>query len=375
MLKRKPKKQQTRALSRKGQAARIIEEKHVGRETTEWDEVENFDVAFFDTLRHYGYFYDLKDAHSWATDWMKIYRPDDLKDFRKAEYWRLSMTAGSMCKMQLNGAKFDAGRKKWLDRKIQEVVDFGKEKTESVESSDKKSPADIVKERTSEFIGQVEGVIDHWKEKEDYSVFDELKKVDAPYNIAKAIQDYYTPLCNEVELAVTKKDKQVVEAYSNMKASELKSYQKFLLKIVADAEKYQGIKKAVRKPRKKKTVLPVVQAAKVNYQKECEEYGLKSVLPSKIVGSKEVWLFNTKYRTINRLVSSSKDGFTIKGTTIQDVDLDKSSKKKLRKPEDFFKQDKDLSKTKLKAIYNDIKTKETPTTGRVGTETIIYRVF
>ena len=51
-----------RSAPRRSNAVRVQEEKHVGRETTEWSEVTKDDMprSILDTLRHYGYFYDKK---------------------------------------------------------------------------------------------------------------------------------------------------------------------------------------------------------------------------------------------------------------------------------------------------------------------------
>ena len=54
-----------------------------------------------------------------------------------------------------------------------------------------KSPPDIIKERTSDFIGGVEEILDHWIDNESYSVFDELTRVEAPYIMAKKVNDFY----------------------------------------------------------------------------------------------------------------------------------------------------------------------------------------
>ena len=74
-----------RSAPRRSNAVRLQEEKHVGRETTEWADVPKDEMPFsniLDTLRHYGYFYDKKHYVEWTTVWMKANRPEDLKYYK-----------------------------------------------------------------------------------------------------------------------------------------------------------------------------------------------------------------------------------------------------------------------------------------------------
>lgn len=368
----------------RGKSAKLLEERHIGTETVNWSEVTDFETAFRDTLRHYSYFYDTKTMFKWASDWVKKnLGTAKLKSFKEAEPWRLSSTAASMCKMALNGAVFDERRQKFMLDKINEVIEAGKAKVAEKKAEAKattnivrKTPADLVKENTSNFIAEVEGVLDDWENApEDYSVFAELQKVEAAYNTAKAVAEYYTPIRDEIALLVSKKDKDLLEAYESMPIRKRKKYLTFLETIVSDAEKYMATKKAVRKPRKKKTVSAGAQVAKVQYLKDSAEFKVASIDPSNIVGATEVWLFNVKYRTMSKLVTSSGAGFSVKGTTIQDVDLEASGKKKLRKPDAFFAEVSTSTKAKLNKVYDAIKTKPSATTGRINSDTIIFKAF
>lgn len=369
------KKKPTVSLGRKSITA---EEKHVGLETVDWTNVKNMKWAVYDTLRHYNYFYDYKEAFKWASTWVKKYKPKDYARFQKIEQWRINTAIGGMCRMHMNGAPFDAKQIQWIHDKLDVAMQ------ESIETKEQKDVtsrtiADIMKEKTSDFIADIEAVLDDFYrgvslDIENYSVYNELKKIDAPANTAKAIIEYYTPLKNEVEELLTKKTKDLVEGYQHMKPAKKKEYLALLTRIVSDAEKYMASKKAIRKPRAKKVVSVTAQTTKVQYQKESAEFKVTSVDPINIVGATEVYLFSTKYRTLSRLVTSSATGFTIRGTTIQDIDLEKSKKKKLRDPNSVLSN---IMSTKAKAIktFNEVKTAEAETNGRINSETIILKVF
>lgn len=368
-------------IPRRTKQTMIVEEKHVGVETTDWSNGVD-EAKVMETLRHYNYFYDLKTSVKWAKEWVKKNRSKtDYKNFSAAEDWRVSLTLAGLLKMMLNGAEFDERRMEWIDIHVNEVIIAGKirlkEKKDTTKTTHRKSPAELVKERSSEFIGEIECIVDEWIDHEKtYSVYDEMKKVDLPYISAKAVHDYYGPVLEELEELTTKKTKDLVEAYSYMGGIRVqKRFMKFIKSIVDGSEMYMNSKKATRKPRAKKSVSSAQQVAKVNYQKECKEYQIVSIDPVNIVGATQIILFNTKYRTVTFLNSSSKSGFTVKGTTIQDIDNETSSKKKVRKPEPFLKEVAKTTKLKTKKAYEALKTKASEANGRIGKDTIILKAY
>ena len=382
------KKAKVTSFRRNSDAAKKVEERHIGYETVDWGNVLDFDVAFRDTLRHYGYFYDIKVAHAWALKWVKSNYPKiEFEAYMDAPKWKTPMTVCSMCKMMDNGAVLDDGKFKWLKDKIDLVIKESSLTIVEEPETPRKSPADIVKEKTSDFIAEIEYVIDEvgsdtFFDIENYSVYKELEKAESAYNTAKAVVDYYTPQRDEFKLLVGKKPqkqtqdyKDLVEGYSNMPLKRKKEHLKLLSLIVSDAELYMSAKKAVRKPRKTKSVSVGKQISKVNYMRESKEYKLTSVDPTQLIGAKTIWLFNTKYRTITVMETTNRDGMKVKGTTVYGFDEGKCTKKTIRKPEEFLSNTANTTKFKLKKAYNDISTKTADSTGRIGPDTIIYRVF
>lgn len=370
------KKKPTVVLGRKSISA---EEKHVGLETVNWVGVKDIDRAIYDTLRHYNYFYDYKEAFKWAAAWVKVHNPKIYSRFQKIEQWRISTSVGGMCKMHANGAPLTEKQIQWIHDKINSAI---RESTEVKEAKEvpTRTIADVVKEKTSEFISEVEAVLDDFHrgvylDTENYSLYNELKKIEAPTNMAKAVVDYYAPLKAELEELINAKTPDLVEGYKHLKPMQRKKYLALVSVIVDDAEKYLASKKAVRKPRVAKPKSASVQINKVQYQKDSAEFKVTSVDPVTIIGATEVYLFSTKYRTLSHLVTSASAGFTISGTTIQGVDSEKSKKKKLRKPEDVLSVLISSPKTKATKLFNDIKTAEAEAVGRVNAETIILKVF
>jgi hypothetical protein len=89
---------------------------------------------------------------------------------------------------------------------------------------------------------------------------------------------------------------------------------------LSDCERFINNGKAQRAPRKKKVVSPDKKLKNLSYTKECKEFKVVSVNPIKILGSKELWTFNVKYKTLTHMVALDRAGLDVKGTTIVNVD-------------------------------------------------------
>jgi hypothetical protein len=68
-------------------------------------------------------------------------------------------------------------------------------------------------------------------------------------------------------------------------------------------------------------------------------------------------------------------GLTIKGTTIQNFNVETSIGKRLRKPDLVVKQVLDGGKIVLKKLLDGLTTKPAELTGRINSDTIIVRVI
>lgn len=248
----------------------------------------------------------------------------------------------------------------------------------------RKTPMEIIQEKSSEFIGEVEGMVDEYLagNLKDYSMFEELKKADASTQQARIVADRFNKVKNELTELVglppagnqSDFEKQLAEGYSFLKKMEQKAFLKFITNIVDDTEKFIGTKKAVRKTRVKKPKAADKQVSTVQYLKNSLEYKLASINPINIVGAMRVYLFNTKSRMITELVSYQANGFEVKGTTIQGFDTESSRSVKLRKPEDFLKIVMNKTPRQIGKEWDALTTKSTEANGRINKDTIIMRV-
>lgn len=391
----KLKRKKTKAPStpaRGSKASLLLEEKHIGPEIVDWSQVapEDMNREVGRCLRHYGYFYDYKTAAKWLLDWAKKNKNTDLvKAVRSTPDWKISPTLGGLAKILSNGAILDEKSQSFFDRKIEELM-AAEETVEEVEEEEtpkpvatptRKSPAEIVKERTSDFIAQVEEYLDQvHTATEPLNLYTTLVSQEAPAILAKRCMEYYQPIRDEIALVCNNRVKSVEakelrEGYEHLSVAKKKKLLSVLEEIVSDCEKYVASKQAVRKPRTKKVKTSTQQTASLKYLKSSDTLKVTSTSPEKIVGAKTVLLFDTGTRNLTILHTSSATGFEVKGTTIQNIDLEASFQKKIRKPEealgDFLKGTKLQAGKKFEAINS----KPQGANGRCNDRTLILRVF
>ena len=244
-------------------------------------------------------------------------------------------------------------------------------------TSNKRSPAQILRLKQESIIGAIEEVLDNGiYDPAGFSPYDELIKDNHAQSTAKAVVDYYKPILEEAKELVEKKTPDLVEAFNHMSTTVRKKYLAFLEHIVADATRYMMAKKATRKVSVPRPKSAYSQIAKMNYAKESAEYKITSIDPLLIVGARRVWAFNTKYKQLTEFVSNERDGFTVKGSTLQKIDLDRSRKITLRKPQEFLPVIQGNTQKQIDTAYRQLTTKSQPRKdGRINKDTIIMRVF
>ena len=105
-----------------------------------------------------------------------------------------------------------------------------------------------------------------------------------------------------------------------------------------------------------------------------DELKLKSVSPTGIVGADELYCFNVKTRKLQ--VYKALDGMTltVKGTTIMNFDMDKSSQKTVRKPE-TVSGISDKGKRVCANFMKALTAKPNVPNGRINADTILIATF
>lgn len=192
--------------------------------------------------------------------------------------------------------------------------------------------------------------------------------------VAKQIAEKIKPMMQEVYSAYHKKDEDLIEGYSTFTKGHLRKFLEFLQNLVSATSAHTETKKA-RKPRKIKAKPASVIAAKVKYKKEDPILKLTSVEPAKIVGSTEVWVFNTKYRKMFTYVAIDGGSLSFRGNVITGFDVVTSGGKTIRKPEKFLTSTSAMTRKALRKEFDKVKSMLVKATGRMSEDIVIWKVF
>jgi hypothetical protein len=325
------------------------------------------------------------DSYKYYQQYVKKNRPTDVKYFAEVEERDVHITYGWMARMLLQGAIVSTDHQKAFDKNLTGLIDLGKARLLTKETTVKVAVAtttvkrtsiqDAMKEKASEYVGELEGFIDEFvTEDKEFNLYNHLKgnQIPAPYVIT--VKTWAESKLAEFEEVVDSKDSQIVEGYSNFNKRKLKSMVKMFESFIADCDKYGQFKKANRKPRAVREKPAVAQVKSLKYKLKDDELGLSSARGIDLVGAEQVWLFNTKTRKLAVYTSESTKGMTVKGTTLQNWSPEKSKQKTLRKPEEQIKDLMASGKVKLRTFLDSIKSKEQAVNGRINIDTIILKI-
>ena len=235
---------------------------------------------------------------------------------------------------------------------------------------------DRLQEKTSEIIGELEGVYDDatLNVKSTFKPYDYLVANNVVQSQLGKYEAVYSSRKQELEEALSKKDADLKEGYAHYKAADFKRMIAWIDNLMTAIEQYRGVKKATKKARVKKAPSREKVIAKLKYAKTHTELKIVSINPAEIVGATELWIYNTKYRKLGRYVAEAYKTLSVKGTTIINFDESKSVCKTLRKPEEQLRDFAKAGKIQLRKYLDDIKATESQLNGRVNAEIVLLKV-
>lgn len=229
---------------------------------------------------------------------------------------------------------------------------------------------DRVRDRLNDIIGDIEQLIDSG---EPFSMYEWLQVNEVPAMYCSKIIEFYKPWLYELVEAFESKDEQLKEAYK-MPKRDLKDRIQFFSTMLDDVNKYAGVTKKTKAPRKPRTISLEKQLKKLKYQKEDQTYKVASINPEKIIGAMELWTFNTRYKTITVFRAIDRGGLKIKGTTIVNYDEKNSFTKTTgRKTEEFVDRVMNGGKIILRKLMDELKSDKALQT-RINENTILLKV-
>ena len=361
---------------------------------------EQFHRHFKKAMDYYRLEADSKSFKPAVLKWMATVgcTKEDITAFKKTKDNRCNSTMGAIASCLLRGmpplrADFNQGRDTaaWLRNEIVEVIAHGKDDIDEEVAAAEKEAAkkdvytptiqERVREAAMRMTEEIENAIESFQadpeafDPKAFKVLNLLKAVEAKAAHTRIIREFYAKDLAELEeLASGNADEQLKEGYSHRSRKQIKNLIAFYQEVMAACTMLGQEAKVNRKPRTKKAVPAEKIVAKLKYKKTDEPLKLVSVNPADIIGSSELWIFNTKTRKLGKYVTAEFQTLGVKGTTITGFDEFKSIQKTVRKPEEKLKEFKAANKVALRKFLDDINATDTKMNGRINEDTILLKV-
>lgn len=350
-----------------------------------WDSSDKFtddthQLSFI--LNWYNYNYTSKHSRKFIHEYLDNNCTQNVSDNVKAvKDSMLPSSLGWACRIYSQNTKNSPPSvSKFINYKINQLSVLGHIVRQDKEKNKKPKSEVTIQERMeiqlSQYLAFIENLIDNFLDNNcssNVSILKWLRQIEAKSIQAKRISEQYINLRDELRSASKGLDSQLVEGYSFLSKAELKRFVKFLEKIVYESKEYSEEAKDLRKRRTVKAKSPTEIVSKLKYQKEFDTLGLKSVPPSKIIGSTQIWTYNTKYKILTVYYSEDDSGLTVNGTTIKNINSELSRSKRLRKPDTILNGFEASGKVGLRSLMDTISTKDIKVSGRTGDHTIILK--
>lgn len=217
----------------------------------------------------------------------------------------------------------------------------------------------------------MEKILDN--QKVEKSIYQKLFSMGCTPAISNTLRDYFKPQASEWLAVASGKDEQLNEGYAHVTIKQKRAMSDFLIQLMADLNSFQQVKKAQRKSRAPKPESMERMVKYLKFQKESKEFKLASVDPTKIIGAKQLWLFNTKNRMLTYYTAGDEKGLRLKGSTLQNYTIGES--KKLRKPELVLPNILGGTKINNGNTFKNLTTTAIAVTGRINKDTILLKVL
>ena len=373
-----------------------------GRDTSpKWDGCEDWDANqfhrhFISSMEWYRLEGDSKAFKPAIVKWLESVgaSKSDIALFKKLKDSRISPTMGAIAHCLLRGMTpqrddFNNGKDSsaWLRDAVVKAIESGKDDVDPEEKAAEKAagPQISIQDRVREAaLGMTEDIEDalesFQKDPEafnpkEFKVISMLRSKEAKAAHTRYIKDFYArPLAELEELASGDADEQLREGYQHLSRKNVKKLIDFYHEIMSACDMLAQEAKVNRAPRAKKAVSKDKLVAKLKYKKQDEALKLVSINPVDVIGSSELWVYNTKSRKLGKYVAAPYQELGIKGTSVTGFDENLSVMKTVRKPDEKLKEFKAAGKVALRKFLDDINATDARMNGRINEEIILLKV-
>jgi len=403
--------------------SKTAERQHYGDEPV-WGEDKDRDLMYCRALNWYHHMSEDADHAKWLLEYMREnnFDKEDIRAVavtkRGAIHWgefgdELGINLGVHARILSVGGWIPPKTQDKFNRGIDRLVEIGKAKKEFREEKKEKEHHLVgVQERISaqvrDMIGELEMVEDMVTQGEAPVYPCACVSADAPVREdaccpncggtktvevssldewltrrgckgvhASRIAEWFRRRLVEIDAVLGgKADEQLREGYSVFNKKRIKAHREWLNDLISKCEHTKAVSKKLRAPRRKRKKAPVDIVKNLKFKPSDGEFKVKSILPSKIVGAEKLVTFNTKTRVVTIFEAESREGLSVKGTTIIGFDEKKSVCKVMRKPQEIIGVvSKNGGIRAVKNAFNASKTVEKAPTGRINEDTILLGVY
>lgn len=324
----------------------------------------------------YNYEYSRRDGRKFADSYIKTRSKEEQRLFARLDDVEIPSTYMWVARMMERGLTLMPTTRQWFATRHVQLLERARTKREETVLVMVSKITRTPQRNSDRIIAFLDGELDGRFDLKDFG-FDAYEFLRAEKTSAADIQRliaYYEPIAEELKLAALGKDEQLNEAYSFLKRMDLRKRSDFMSQIVSDIKRMINNKAVIRKPRKKRVKSADALVKSVKYQKESNDLKLVSVNPEKIIGSTQVWIYNTKYNQIG-VIDAMDGGLSIKGSTVINLNDTTSKFKRLRNPKEQLSQFLSGGKVQTRKFLQTINSKEYPMSGRLNANTIILKVI
>ena len=352
MVKRVMKKRKEKTKRLTYTEAQLVNAKYMGKTEPELDHRDLGSVEYGRFLNWYNYMSTREEAIVYLCEYLvKRGREEDALNLRKVPEWAISKTAGHVARIVDRGYEPPTDHAAFVDRYVADAMRHLPE----TESTTERRDAPEFENRETALLNGLEARI--WFVDEfDVKAWATENRVNAKQ--AEIIRDFEQPRLNAIKDQTWKEGRRKRAVFQS---------------IVDHMEHLMAIKKTVvRTPRKPRPVSVEKKHRVVQYQKNSAEIGITSVDPAKILGAKEVWLYNTKYKTITVLRGEALD---VNRTSVIGYDESRSETRGVgRKFVEVVKNVVSYPPKRLEKLMGELKGTARPPANRMNENVVILRV-
>lgn len=326
----------------------------------------NYKSSIVRVFNYHNTYTDVSDIRAWAIEYAGSIGVE-LPSVREIEF----KTLGVLARLKTLDAYLEPEDEEKIQLEIDRIFSLKAEAVIEIDDS-KPSRSDSIERttqlKTSEFIGEFEGMIDEFfTTGTAQNIQGLITSMGVSSRVAPKVQEYAKKRADYYRSVVD--DKEAMEYYSFSKSTLKKAagmYDDLIEKLSQN--------KKVRAPQKRKEKPAGLLVKDLKFKISDEETGLKSVPASTIIGATELYLFRTDTRKLQYFKSVEGSTLTVKGTTILNYDESKSFQKTIRKPE-ILKEIQSKGKLDSRRFVKEIKSTEAKVSGRTNEDTIILNVL